>query len=68
MAKEFGLGQVSNLGFENEKKGIIPSKKWKKETIKERWYAGETLNSAIGQGYTSKYSFTACSNDSKNCK
>ena len=52
MAKEFGLGQVSDLGFENEKKGIIPSKKWKKETIKESWYAGETLNSAIGQGYT----------------
>ena len=52
IAKEFGLGQTSNLGFEIEKRGIIPSKKWKKKTLKQKWYAGETLNAGIGQGYT----------------
>jgi Cell division protein FtsI/penicillin-binding protein 2 len=31
MAFVFGLGQKFDFGFENEKKGIIPSKKWKKE-------------------------------------
>ena len=51
MAFEFGLGQKFDFGFENEKKGIIPSKKWKKEKLKESWYAGETLINAIGQGY-----------------
>ena len=52
MAKEFGLGENFNIGFEGEKKGIIPDKKWKKKNLKENWYAGETLNAAIGQGYT----------------
>ena len=51
MAKEFGLGNSYQFGFEDEKKGIIPSKKWKKKNINESWYAGETLIAAIGQGY-----------------
>jgi penicillin-binding protein 2 len=51
MAKEFGLGQITSLGFNNEKKGIVPSKKWKKNVLKENWYGGETLITAIGQGY-----------------
>ena len=51
MAHKFGLGQLYNIGFDTEKKGIIPSKKWKKETLKKKWYGGETLNAAIGQGY-----------------
>ena len=51
MAFELGLGQTYDIGIENEKMGIIPSKKWKKENLNESWYAGETLNTAIGQGY-----------------
>ena len=51
IAKEFGLGQVFDIGFEIEKKGIVPSKKWKKETLKQNWYGGDTLNTGIGQGY-----------------
>ena len=51
VAKELGLGQVSNLGFEIEKEGIVPSKKWKKETLKQNWYAGDTLNAGVGQGF-----------------
>ena len=35
----------------NQKKGIVPSKKWKKTTLGESWYAGETLISGIGQGF-----------------
>ena len=52
ISKEFGLGQKFNIGFENEKKGVIPSKKWKKENLNESWFAGETLNAGIGQGYS----------------
>ena len=51
IAKEFGLGQISNIGLEIEKQGIIPSKKWKKKTLKQNWYVGDTLNAAVGQGY-----------------
>ena len=51
LAEEFGLGKKYNIGFDNEKEGIVPSKKWKKENLQENWYAGETLNTAIGQGY-----------------
>ena len=51
VAKDFGLGQIFDNNIENQKIGIIPSKKWKKNTLKENWYGGETLNAAIGQGY-----------------
>ena len=51
VAKNFGLGQTYSINIKNQKKGIVPSKKWKKENLKEVWYGGETLNAAIGQGY-----------------
>ena len=51
VAKDFGLGQIYSINLSNQKKGIIPSKKWKKENLKQNWYGGETLNAAIGQGY-----------------
>ena len=51
IAEDFGMGEVYGVGLGNEKKGIIPSKKWKLENKKENWYAGETLLAGIGQGY-----------------
>ena len=51
LAKEFGLGQKFNIGILSEKKGIVPSKKWKKKFLNENWYIGETLIAGIGQGY-----------------
>jgi penicillin-binding protein 2 len=51
VAEDFGLGQIYPIEIMNQKKGIIPSKKWKKETLNENWYGGETLIAAIGQGY-----------------
>ena len=33
VAKDFGLGQVFDISMPNQKKGIIPSKKWKKTTF-----------------------------------
>ena len=51
-AKKYGLGDrvLGNI-FLNEKKGVVPSTKWKKEAIGENWYLGETLINGIGQGY-----------------
>ena len=51
VAKDFGLGEIYHSDLSNQKKGIIPSKKWKKKHLNENWYGGETLLAAIGQGY-----------------
>ncbi|MBI5127221.1 hypothetical protein HZA76_02075 [Candidatus Roizmanbacteria bacterium] len=46
----FGLGRKTNIGLE-ETEGIIPSTFWKEQTLKDRWYTGDTYNFSIGQGY-----------------
>ena len=51
VAEDFGLGRTFDISMPNQKKGIVPSKKWKKNKIGESWYAGETLISGIGQGF-----------------
>ena len=51
-ALKFGLGEkVLRDIFSNEKKGLIPNTKWKKETLGRGWVLGETLITGIGQGY-----------------
>ena len=51
-AVNFGLGETVLKGvFENEKKGLMPSTKWKKDTLGKGWVIGETLITGIGQGY-----------------
>ncbi len=50
-AKKFGLGNVVLGEYFNEKKGVVPSTKWKKDAIGQNWYLGETLINGIGQGY-----------------
>ncbi len=50
-AKKFGLGESVLGEFFNDKKGIVPSTKWKKEEVGQNWYLGETLITGIGQGY-----------------
>ena len=50
-AIKFGLGNKVLGDHYNEKKGVVPSTKWKKEAIGQNWYLGETLINGIGQGY-----------------
>jgi penicillin-binding protein 2 len=50
-ASSFGLGKETGFKLVNERRGLIPNTKWKKENKKQPWYPGETLNTAIGQGY-----------------
>lgn len=49
-AERFGYGRPTGIGFE-EAEGLVPSAFWKKETLKENWYTGDTYNLSIGQGY-----------------
>lgn len=51
MARQFGLGEMHNLGMLGEKPGIIPDPAWKLQRYKQRWTGGDTINCAIGQGY-----------------
>ena len=37
--------------FVDEKKGIVPSTKWKRQQLEQSWYLGETIITGIGQGY-----------------
>jgi len=51
-AIKFGLGEkVLKETFINEKKGLVPDTKWKKDTLGKGWVIGETLITGIGQGY-----------------
>ncbi|MBT0662961.1 penicillin-binding protein 2 [Geobacter pelophilus] len=52
MARRFGLGNSLGIGLENEKNGLIPTMEWKEKKYGKKWYRGETLPVAIGQGYT----------------
>ena len=51
VAEDFGLGKTFDISMSNQKKGIVPTKQWKKNKLGENWYAGETLIAGIGQGF-----------------
>jgi penicillin-binding protein 2 len=49
----FGLGQKSGVELRRENGGTMPNGAWKKATIGEEWQPGESLSTAIGQGFVS---------------
>ena len=51
MAFRFGLGEAGPLEIPNIKKGLVPTKDWKKANRGEGWQVGDTLNTGIGQGF-----------------
>lgn len=51
MLTQFGLGQLSHVDLYEEAAGIVPSARWKRQTKGVPWYPGDTLISAIGQGF-----------------
>jgi penicillin-binding protein 2 len=48
-----GLGEKSGIDLPNEVQGLVPSTQWKRERLNEKWYSGETISVAIGQGQVS---------------
>jgi penicillin-binding protein 2 len=48
--KKFLLGQSLGIDLPNEATGFVPTKVWKEEVKKEKWYIGDTYHVAIGQG------------------
>ncbi len=47
----FGWGGKTEIDLPGEAEGFIPSKEWKKKTLGEGWWDGDTYNLSIGQGY-----------------
>ncbi len=52
-SEKLGLAGKSGIDLPNEVENIIPSTAWKLQRTGERWYAGETISVAIGQGQVS---------------
>jgi penicillin-binding protein 2 len=47
----FGLGNVTGIDLPGEKRGIMPSRAWKKDKRNQDWFNGDTINMSIGQGF-----------------
>jgi penicillin-binding protein 2 len=50
-ARMYGLGEATGIDLPQESPGVIPDPEWKKRTYGEAWFEGDTLNTAVGQGY-----------------
>ena len=49
-AEKLGLTGKTGIDLPNEQESLVPSTEWKRQKYGERWYAGETISVAIGQG------------------
>jgi len=47
----FGWGAKTGIDLPGEFEGFIPTPEWKKSTLKESWWDGDTYNLSIGQSY-----------------
>jgi penicillin-binding protein 2 len=52
-SEKLGLALKSGIDLPNEVESIVPSTEWKQKRYNERWYPGETISVAIGQGQLS---------------
>lgn len=50
-SKRFHLDRLSGIDLPYEKEGLVPDRNWKKRLYKTDWFAGDTANFSIGQGY-----------------
>ncbi|WP_091738039.1 penicillin-binding protein 2 [Phenylobacterium immobile] len=52
VAKNFGLGQIFDIGIPGQKRGVVPSTEWVRTHRKRdpKWHPGESLSYGIGQG------------------
>jgi penicillin-binding protein 2 len=49
-ATKFGLGKRTGIDLPSEEPGLMPSAEWAERVQHRKWYAGETISVAIGQG------------------
>ena len=49
--QQFGFGQNTAFDVGNALPGLLPTREWKKRYRNRAWYAGDTLNLGLGQGF-----------------
>jgi penicillin-binding protein 2 len=49
-ASHLGLGRRTGIDLPSEEPGLVPSEEWAQRVYHRKWYAGETISVAIGQG------------------
>lgn len=47
----YGLGAPTGIDLPDEIAGVVPDPAWKRRVVHQPWYGGDTLNTAVGQGY-----------------
>ncbi len=50
-ARQFGLGEATEMVGLEESEGTVPDPQWKRAQLGQAWYAGDSVNLAIGQGF-----------------
>ena len=50
-AAAYGIGSKTGVDLPGETAGTLPSPAWKRKFVKDEWYAGDTVDLSIGQGY-----------------
>jgi penicillin-binding protein 2 len=49
-ATKFGLGHKTGIDLPSEETGLMPSEEWVQRVFHRKWYPGETVSVAVGQG------------------
>jgi penicillin-binding protein 2 len=52
-AEKLGLAGKTGIDLPNEQESLVPNTEWKRRRTGEKWYPGETISVAIGQGQVS---------------
>jgi penicillin-binding protein 2 len=49
-AAGFGIGRKTGIDLPSEEPGLMPTQEWVERSFHRKWYAGEVISVAIGQG------------------
>jgi penicillin-binding protein 2 len=49
---DVGLGRKTGIELSDESAGLVPTDAWKRKRFRQPWQKGESVITAIGQGFT----------------